>query len=582
MAESRLYFDPDQYPDNTLKKFDDFCLTFQLRYAAQYPDPPKTSIDMAIERWKIENADKKLDMQTYDQMREEWMSRDKVIKLLGMFSSPRFYEDWIAAEPDETIRKQILWQDFVRKIQAYYKPTENLTLKNYKFRSLTQLPNETFTAFCNRIAKEAKHCNFKCSFIRCSAEDLAVRDQILIGTTHEKIREEALKGSWDLAKLRKEGMHIESATKGAAELAGESELNKIGKYSRKSQNIQKMKQEKLKKDNEIKCYFCGYYVNIPIKQHLSVCKARKSKCSKCKKIGHFQQACRSKEVNEMNDAEDSTEEKDLQKIDLQNDCFDASIFHISISKLRISQEIENEDEDFKAEILVNNHLGKVLVDTGAKISVCGIQQAKKWGLVDKMYATTHKIKPYKSPTIPVKGIAQCAVTQGTTSIPVKWYVLDTDCMPVLSGIAGKALGLIHFNKPPSVYKPINMISNDCKTDLQTILSKFPENFQRVGKLKNHQIKLHLNTNDKPVVSPQRTVPYHLQDRVDQAINEMIKNDALKISEVLYHTKKGVETQCLIRHLKRVLNYTLYQSFKQHLKGCYATLKKSVQNGGFEH
>ena len=144
-----------------------------------------------------------------------------------------------------------------------------------------------------------------------------------------------------------------------------------------------------------------------------------------------------------------------------------------------------------------------------------------------MYSTTHKIKPYNSPTIPVKGIAQCAVTQGTTSIPVKWYILDTDCKPVLSGIAGKALGLIHFNKPESVYKPINMISCDYQTELQTILSKFPENFQGVGKLKSHQIKLHLNTNDKPVVSPQRTVPYHLQERVDQAINEMIKNDVIE-------------------------------------------------------
>ena len=33
-------------------------------------------------------------------------------------------------------------------------------------------------------------------------------DQILIGTTNEKIREEALKQSWDLTKLRKDGMQF--------------------------------------------------------------------------------------------------------------------------------------------------------------------------------------------------------------------------------------------------------------------------------------------------------------------------------------------------------------------------------------
>ena len=37
---SQLFFDPDKHPEDTLKAFQEFVQTFELRYNAQYPDPP--------------------------------------------------------------------------------------------------------------------------------------------------------------------------------------------------------------------------------------------------------------------------------------------------------------------------------------------------------------------------------------------------------------------------------------------------------------------------------------------------------------------------------------------------------------
>jgi hypothetical protein len=140
--------------------------------------------------WKLtaEAKDTKIDLEQYDAIREEWRSKDKVSKMLGMFSSKRMYEDWKVAEPGDHKRKKAGWADFVSKMQIYYKPTENLTLKNYQFRALSQADNEAFPAFCNRVSKEAKHCNFKCDHEDCMAESTTIRDQIIIGTTHDKIR----------------------------------------------------------------------------------------------------------------------------------------------------------------------------------------------------------------------------------------------------------------------------------------------------------------------------------------------------------------------------------------------------------
>ena len=176
------------------------------------------------------------------------------------------YEDWKVAEPNEQNWKKTTWKEFVDKIQKYYKPTENLTLKNHQFRALTQATNETFPAFCNRVCKEAKHCNFKCEHEDCTAESTAIRDQIIIRTINDKIREEALKNAWDLEELRTEGMHIES---------GENMVNKMGKYSYK--NMNKKPRTVTGKPQEVK---------ESVIEHLKNCRANTSKCNFCNAVGH--------------------------------------------------------------------------------------------------------------------------------------------------------------------------------------------------------------------------------------------------------------------------------------------------------
>ena len=157
-----------------------------------------------------------------------------------MFSSERFLADWMAAEPNEQARKGVTWETFQTKIKEFYKPTENSTLTNFHFRQLIQNKDETFTAFANRVEAEAKHCQLKCAAAACTAENTAIRDQIIIGTSNNAVKEEALLKSWDLATLRKEGMKMESAQKGGIELAGDNDLRRIGKYSNKNTKSQKL------------------------------------------------------------------------------------------------------------------------------------------------------------------------------------------------------------------------------------------------------------------------------------------------------------------------------------------------------
>ena len=48
-------------------------------------------------------------------------------------------------------------------------------------------------------------------------------------------------------------------------------------------------------------------------------------------------------------------------------------------------------------------------------------------------------------------------------------------------------------------------------------NSYSHNFRGIGKLKNHQIKLHVNTEVKAVATPPRSVPYHLEEQVSKVI-----------------------------------------------------------------
>ena len=121
-----------------------------------------------------------------------------------------------------------------------------------------------------------------CECNECNADEIATRDQIVIGTTNNMIREKALLKSWDLQKLRTEGMKIESASKGGAEIAGGS-LYKLGKYSYKNiKTTAPNHQVSDKTKKELDCYFCDQTINN-LKPHRDKCVGRKSTCSICNK-----------------------------------------------------------------------------------------------------------------------------------------------------------------------------------------------------------------------------------------------------------------------------------------------------------
>ena len=337
-----------------------------------------------------------------------------------------------------------------------------------------------------------------------------MRDQIIFGTSRDEIREEALRKAWDLDSLRKEGMRLESASKGASEIAGDARVNRLGKYSHKAA-------KRSGGSKAIGCFYCGLKgPRQTILLHAKQCPAKSATCSRCNKAGHVDKACNEQPVRNVDPS--------IAKLTDPVTTVTEDVYNVNL--FRVKDEAQSKDADhFKVDLLINNHLDKVLADTGAAISVCSVRTAKKWGLLDKMSSTRVQIKPYGSESISAIGASKCGVSFGDRTVPVQWHIIDDDCEPILAGKKSEHLGIVRFRKTPDTLMPINMIKladTTLKSQLQDVIASTPEIFNGIGCLKNHVVKLPVDGGIKPVAEPPRRVPYHLVSRVQEEVDKMLE------------------------------------------------------------
>ena len=65
--------------------------------------------------------------------------------------------------------------------------------------------------------------------------------------------------------------------------------------------------------------------------------------------------------------------------------------------------------------------------------------------------------------------------------------------------------------------------------MQSILAENSEVFtkERIGKLKDYKVKFQEDKTVKPVITPPRPTPYHLEERINEEIQQMITDDVIE-------------------------------------------------------
>ena len=220
--------------------FTEFCASFEYAYRALGRRPPK-DIEVEAERKK-------------------WVDIDKQHIFMGRFADRNLQKRFEDVTTDDN-RPDMTFTEMSRLLKEEFTKNANTTLANYKFRQLSQESGESFDNFVIRVKREAKNCKFACSSGDCTVPKIMIRDQLVIGTNDQKIRQRALEEQWEYDEIIKKGRTMEAGSKGAESIRVKQEpganrthqVKKTGKAGKYSKNT-RLKEEATSSSS--RCKYC--------------------------------------------------------------------------------------------------------------------------------------------------------------------------------------------------------------------------------------------------------------------------------------------------------------------------------------
>ena len=117
----------------------------------------------------------------------------------------------------------------------------------------------------------------------------------------------------------------------------------------------------------------------------------------------------------------------------------------------------------------------------------------------------------------MEGRFSCEVTVGQGRSQAEFLVIKGKGVPLQGRDAAMALGASKIGVDVAA-------ATETKQMLQ---QQYPEVFHGVGKLKTRQVTLHIDPEVEPVAQPLRRVPFNLQEKVEEKVQELLDCDIIE-------------------------------------------------------
>ena len=219
-------------------------------------------------------------------------------------------------------------------------------------------------------------------------------------------------------------------------------------------------------------------------------------------MNHFEAVCRSKDKGESSNTRRST----LHKVSEEESSDEEEVYTFSLGTKALK------DQPF-FKIKVCGTPVTMMADSGASINILDEKEYRRLPNRPNLEPSSVKIYGYQS-EVPLRVVGKftAALESETKKLSDRLYVIKGSGGSLLSWRASQGLNLLQ------TVQQIGGQSSKARTNApENLIEEYDDLFHGLGKLKNYQIKLHIDENIPPVAQPHRRVPFHVRKQLEEQL-----------------------------------------------------------------
>ena len=422
-------------------------------------------------------------------------------------------------------------------LDNHFNPKRNAEFEIFNFRKAQQQQDETVDAYHARLRSLARYCEF----VNTDAE---IKSHIIQTCSSSRLRRRTLsEPALTLQQLLDIARSMEAAERQVQCIEGNKQSNNIsdttvaairqpqntGRQQNRPSSFVNTGRQSAPQAPQSTCRNCGG--PFPHPGGRSNCAGYGKRCNLCLRLNHLARCCLSSNQQlrspyderstpgSLRPPPQTTWRNQVSQVDQHVDEGEPrSGYAYRVDR---KQPPASPPKQPYAHVFVDGNPIRFIVDSGATVNIVDDVTLSAMRPTPTLRAARSKIYAYGSQSpMNIRGTFHAMFESKQKVTDGEIYVVSGRSGSLLSFKTASELGLIKLN--------INAVEQ--RTDnitVEQLGKEFPGLFKGIGKLKNHQVKLHIDPTVKPVAQQHRRVPFHLQKMVEAEIQIMLDEDIIE-------------------------------------------------------